>query len=793
VKSLVNCAHGSGLTPASASTNYVPFATSLLGTSTSEPNRRFKHREAGTVRRARVYVSTNTATAGSVTLRKNTADTAVVVTLGALTTGWLEDITNSVAVADGDLLAWKIITGTGSTTMHSITAEFEPTDATAMISNLGCAGPISFATASATRYNPLAGRASSNLPSTEAFAAMPSPLTGTLRNLHAHVSANSRTTTTTIRTRVAGANGNQTLSIGSTATGLFEDTTNSDSVTQGQLIGLQLVTSTGTQTITIETTGITFENTGRQAYQTSYNQGVANTTASITRYLQIGGDLGTTFGHSTEANAQTKANAGAFKRLGVYVSANARTTTTTVTTRKNGANQAITVSIGSTATGLFEDTTNSFTTAADDLVNHAISFGTGAQSITVNFVSVAFVPALVVAMGQASETDSAQAVLKLKAKVIGQPVELDEAMALATGTVIAVGQAAEIDTAQPVARSKSRTVGQASEADTPHAVTRVKTRAVSQATETDSALALGRSKSWALGIATESSTAQPVARSKSRSIGMPAETDLAQPLAKAKTRILGQATEADTAQPISRAKVIGAATESDLAQAVARIKARTLGQPVETDLAQPVGKSKAKTIGQAAELDVALTFGRAKSRLLGQPLEVDEAQVVTSGMTVLIGLASETDLAQPVGRGKSLTIGQALEADVALALTRVKTGQLGQPAEFDTGQPLTVVRVVTLGSVAEVDCAGPLGRLKSLLLGTAVEVDEAMPVVFVALLTLLRIRTASSEPVGVTRSRIPALATSSTEPSTTGSSRHPALVTSSSRPDLTTEGSEHAT
>jgi hypothetical protein len=50
-----------------------------------------------------------------VTLRKNGADTALTATLAAGATALVQDSTDVVGVSPGDLLDWKIVTGSGST------------------------------------------------------------------------------------------------------------------------------------------------------------------------------------------------------------------------------------------------------------------------------------------------------------------------------------------------------------------------------------------------------------------------------------------------------------------------------------------------------------------------------------------------------------------------------------------------------------------------------------------------------------------------------------------------------
>ena len=63
-----------------------------------------------------------------------------------------------------------------------------------------------------------------------------------------------------------------------------------------------------------------------------------------------------------------------------------------------------------------------------------------------------------------------------------------------TGSVVAIGQASETDLAQALTRIKIKTIGQVSETDLAQGLTRLKQRAVAQVTETDLAQAVTRLK-----------------------------------------------------------------------------------------------------------------------------------------------------------------------------------------------------------------------------------------------------------------------------------------------------------
>ncbi len=132
------------------------------------------------------------------------------------------------------------------------------------------------------------------------------------------------------------------------------------------------------------------------------------------------------------------------------------------------------------------------------------------------------------------------------------------AISIGVGTInLGIGQAEETDTAQAVAKTRRYTAGQAAEIDTARPVTPAAvgiTVAVGQATETDTAGAVavvlpGR---IAVGIAAETNTALSTTaiRSRTVSIGQATETDTAQAIDHSKLLRVFQATETDTALTI---------------------------------------------------------------------------------------------------------------------------------------------------------------------------------------------------------------------------------------------------
>lgn len=191
--------------------------------------------------------------------------------------------------------------------------------------------------------------------------------TVSLKNLFVRVTANNDNQT--IRTRVNGVNGNQSVSTGAGGTGVFEDTTNTDSLVTGDLYCLQVVAA-ALSTLTISIMGLTLNDT------TGNNTLIASTSLLVGGESFAAGTLyagitGRCIGSSSEADHQyTVRDAGTYSNLRVYVKTNTTVGATTVRFRKNTANGNQNFSIAGGATGSFEDTTNSDTVVSGDIIDY---------------------------------------------------------------------------------------------------------------------------------------------------------------------------------------------------------------------------------------------------------------------------------------------------------------------------------------------------------------------------------------------------------------------------------------
>ena len=242
-------------------------------------------------------------------------------------------------------------------------------------------------TANTTEYWPVGG--ASNKSATETDAQIMFRSGGTVTNLFINITANTIAGTSTFDFRVNAASSALTISIGSSASGIFEDTTHSVTVNAGDKCCFRTVPGATTNTMTPGgAMSVHYDNvtTTIQKCVSSNPAGFAASAASTSRYWAITGNL---TGTATEALANVKAEqAGTAQNLAVNAIVNARTTATTVALRKGAANSALTLSITASTTGFFEDTTHTVSIAAADLIDYVETTGLGTGTLTVTSVAM---------------------------------------------------------------------------------------------------------------------------------------------------------------------------------------------------------------------------------------------------------------------------------------------------------------------------------------------------------------------------------------------------------------------
>jgi hypothetical protein len=344
-------------------------------------------REAGTLSNLKVRVTSNTAdNPTTVTLRKSQVDTSVVVSIGGDLTGEFEDITNSASFANTDEFCYAVAVptqgGTQTCTIRMFGVVFTPDNAAetvSMFSGHSSAG-VTVNTASATRYVRFAGPPVLNATGADTLELLEILNDGEIRNLAVYVSANARTTNTVFTLRKNSADATPSVTFGNVETGRKESAS-TESVVDGDDIALKIVTSTGTQVLTlighscdlVTTNGVFAMNAGPTGGNRTQN-------ANLTHWVQPG----LLSGGTTEANATfTPRLSFTAKKLTMRVSANTITSTSTLSTRVNGADGAQSVSWGNSETGVKTDTTNTdpIVEGTDSLAIQ-IATGAGGTSMT---------------------------------------------------------------------------------------------------------------------------------------------------------------------------------------------------------------------------------------------------------------------------------------------------------------------------------------------------------------------------------------------------------------------------
>ena len=347
----------------------------------TEANRQVKWRHAATLSKLGIRVYANgTSGAGTFRTRINGANGSQSVSVTGSTTGYFEDTSNTDSIASGDLVSLQFVGGTGSSFCGSTMSTVVNSASSATVTKMGVKPVSGFNTDSATRYLPMVGAGTPS--ATETDYKQNFNVAGTIKNLFVYISANSRSSTaTTIRTRKNGADGNLSVSVGASATGVFEDTSNSDTVAAGDDFAFAGVTSTGGGNCIPEVIAVEFETSNGAGQLLTCGATATVCTAGLTYIWPCGGQGANT---ATEAYEQVKAGiANTYEKLQVYITANSANYTSTARLRKNTANGSQSISISAGATGLFTDTTNTDAVTASDVINYNFTTGAGTGTVSV--------------------------------------------------------------------------------------------------------------------------------------------------------------------------------------------------------------------------------------------------------------------------------------------------------------------------------------------------------------------------------------------------------------------------
>ncbi len=363
----------------------------VLAVDTTEANRHVRMRSAGTITHITMRVSAHTiATSNTVvTLMVNGVASSLAFNIAAGAGAGEYGNTGSVSIAAGDYISLRIVTPntSGSISFTGIGCLFAATaNSVTRVAHRNGGFAIGASTNGTWSLGGAVGFVATGL---EADVQLRMRAAFTLKNFYQNIVSNASGLQQTFRVRKNGANGNQVIVLAAGATTPFEDTSNTDSVVNDDLVNFWVESGGGTgDVIAFGTMGsVEIESVNNQTF-TCASPATTPLTAGTTAYGSLSGDsIRDAF--TTESHYRQQCLA-AFdlSKLQVYVqSPNAVSNTSTITVRKDGADTALAVSIASSLTGWFEDASNTVSFASGEAVNLKAVIGAGGTTLPVMSVS----------------------------------------------------------------------------------------------------------------------------------------------------------------------------------------------------------------------------------------------------------------------------------------------------------------------------------------------------------------------------------------------------------------------
>ena len=361
----------------------------LNAVNSTETNRQILFRSAGTLSNLYVRVTVNAiAGASTIRTRKNVANGGQSVSVGSTATGEFTDAVNTDTIAAGDKLNYQFVPGAATNTMSISVWSCIFNATTDTVTRTVVSHNVSLTTASTTWFVPLFGD-NGTATTTETFAKTRMRKAGTLKNCCVHVTA-ARAKASTVKSRKnAAADGTISVSCTAGATGFFEDTTHSDTVSAAEDWNWSITTGTGVDSLVIQTIIADFVSTNGDGIAGTGTFTLITYTDGTVRWMPISGIV-----LSTATEADTKADcriAGDYLELTCLISQNDVTSASTLILRKNGADTTLSVSITGSATGVFSDSIHTVTLVSTDEINLQITAPSVSSAHTVSICNMIMV------------------------------------------------------------------------------------------------------------------------------------------------------------------------------------------------------------------------------------------------------------------------------------------------------------------------------------------------------------------------------------------------------------------
>lgn len=176
-------------------------------------------------------------------LNKNSSSTTLAVSIGATTTGWVTDSTDSARVSSGDALDFVTHLGGDKTDGYSgsfycVSARFDADTDSAQL--LATVGPGQIFPTTTLQYVNFLGTMGDGSP-TESDQQFRCLTAGKWQNMACYIQFNGFNRATTVHNRINNSNGSMSFSIPANTSGSFEDTANSDAVNAGDLLDYGII------------------------------------------------------------------------------------------------------------------------------------------------------------------------------------------------------------------------------------------------------------------------------------------------------------------------------------------------------------------------------------------------------------------------------------------------------------------------------------------------------------------------------------------------------------------------
>jgi len=236
-------------------TSYGPLGGIISAVDTVEAKHKTRIRRAGTMANLMANVVTNgRAQASTVTCRKNAGNGTLTKAITGSTTGIFEDTAHTDTVAIADDYNFSIITGTstGNLSIRPLMVSYQTTTNYGMV--IGGTSGGRDQSANQTLMYEYGGFDNASATTDDNTVKIKACDTFTLSDLTILVTANTVSAASTLTSRLnAGAGGLTAASIGSNTSGVFSDTTNTESDVATDQINTRLVTgATGTTLTFVE-------------------------------------------------------------------------------------------------------------------------------------------------------------------------------------------------------------------------------------------------------------------------------------------------------------------------------------------------------------------------------------------------------------------------------------------------------------------------------------------------------------------------------------------------------------